>query len=56
MDQMRQEFDTFKSNNDLDKLFAKGIDVPTRTRILSQIKDLMVESDWDSINKEAVEK
>lgn len=51
-----RDFEKFRLHNDLDRLFAKGIDVAVCKKVLSSMKDLMVESDWHIINKEVVEK
>lgn len=50
------EFEKYKVSNDLDYLFGKGINIEARSRILQSIKELMVESDWHTIDKEVVEK
>jgi hypothetical protein len=39
----------------LERIFADGINVVQRKKILDAIKELSIESDWHSINKEVVE-
>ena len=50
-----KEFKKYKYDNDLERIFAEGINVIQRKKILDAIKELSIESDWHSINKEVVE-
>lgn len=54
--QLKKEFDKYKLDNNIETVFGNGFDLDTRAKLLSGIKDLMVESDWHKIDKEAVEK
>ena len=47
-------YEKFKVHNDLDRLFAKGIDVPTCKRVLEACQELEKRTNWASIDKEVV--
>lgn len=53
---MTTAFEKFKVHNDLDRLFAKGIDVPTCKRLLQKIAELEESTNWAEIDKDAIEK
>lgn len=54
LDQQQKEFEDLKESNNIDVIFAKGIDVTNCKRLLDHIKDLMVESDWHIVDKDTV--
>lgn len=50
---MSKDFAEFRQYNDLDRLFAFGMDLPACKKLLAQIKDLTESaSDWATINKD----
>lgn len=51
---MKAEFDDYKSRNNIDSLFTRGMDVTTCKRILDQMQELMIESNWHVLNKDVV--
>jgi gas vesicle protein len=50
---MSKEFAEYREYNDLDRLFAYGMDVPACKKLLAQIKDLTESNqDWAIVNKD----
>ena len=53
---MSKEFAEYREYNDLDRLFAYGMDVPACKKLLAQIKDLTESNqDWAFVNKDLVD-
>lgn len=46
----------FKAHNDLDRLFALGMDVPRCQKLLDRIKELQQASDWHTVDRALFDK
>jgi len=49
--QSKGHFEKLKLSVDVDHVFSKGFDEKFKAKLLADIKDLMIESDWHSIDK-----
>ena len=48
------EYEEYKEHHNLDRYFAKDMDYDHCKKILADMKELQVETNWFSINKEIV--
>jgi hypothetical protein len=50
----KDEFCSYRLSNDIDFLFGQSLDFQKRRTLLSEVKELMKESDWHVYSREQV--